>query len=94
LLILIMPLMMLALTPCIRPFRWSRIVLTYLIPAIPLLALFDGIVSMLRIYSPDELRELVAGVPGAEEFDWDIGTLPIRGSPLKLTYLVGTPRAA
>ncbi|MGF6545425.1 class I SAM-dependent methyltransferase [Paraburkholderia youngii] len=90
--ILVMPLMMLALTPLIRPFRWSRLALTYVLPAIPLLCLFDGIVSMLRIYNPDELREMVASIPDQQSFDWDIGTLPVQGSPLGLTYLVGVPR--
>ena len=92
--ILLMPLMMLVLTPLIRPFRWSRIVLTYVLPAIPLLCLFDGIVSMLRIYSPDEMREMVASIPGQESFEWDIGTQPVQGSPIGLTYLVGVPREA
>ncbi len=91
-LILLMPLAMLALTPRIRPFRWSRLIFTYVLPAIPLLVLVDGIVSMLRIYSPRELREMVAGVAGHETFDWDIGTQPVRGSPIGLTYLVGVPR--
>jgi hypothetical protein len=89
-----MPLMMLALTPLIRPFRWSRIWLTYVLPAIPLLCLFDGTVSMLRIYNPGELREMVASIPGWQSFEWDIGTQPVQGSPIGLTYLVGVPRDA
>ena len=91
LLILLMLLMMLFMTPRIRPFRWSRLLLTYLVPAIPILALWDGIVSMLRIYSPRELRQLVAGIPGAEGFDWDIGIQPVSGSLIGLTYLIGVP---
>lgn len=78
--------------PFIRPLRVSRLLLTWALPAIPLLHLWDGTVSMLRIYSPEELRELVAGVPGHETFDWDIGTLPIPRSPIGMTYLVGAPR--
>ncbi|PWT71878.1 MAG: hypothetical protein C5B46_07655, partial [Proteobacteria bacterium] len=53
--------------------------------------LFDGIVSMLRIYDPRELRELVEKTSGNETFEWDIGILPVRGSPLGLTYLIGMP---
>jgi len=90
--ILLMLLAMLALTPRIRPFRWSRILLTYVIPAIPLLGLFDGIVSMLRIYSSPELREMVSSIPQHETFEWDIGRQAVRGSPIGLTYLVGIPR--
>lgn len=92
--IFVMLLAMFVLTPRVRPFRWSRLLLTYLIPAIPLLGLFDGVVSMLRIYSPGELREMVARIPRHASFDWDIGTQPVRGSPIGLTYLVGVPRTA
>ncbi len=53
---LFVPLGALLVTPFIRPFRWSRLVFTYVIPVLPLLIVFDGIVSCLRVYSPDELR--------------------------------------
>src|SRR5688572_23634472 len=36
----------LLLTPFVKPFRWSRLMLTYALPLIPLLVLFDGTVSM------------------------------------------------
>lgn len=80
------------LTPFVRPFRWSRLALTYLVPLIPLLVLFDGTMSFLRLYNEEERRELVSGVPGHEQFAWDIGSIPIRGAPISLGHLVGTPR--
>jgi hypothetical protein len=93
--LLAMPLQLpaiLLLTPWVRPFRWSRLVFTYALPLIPLLVLFDGTVSMLRLYLEDELRELVASIPGHEGFAWDIGSTPIPGAPVGLTHLVGVPR--
>jgi hypothetical protein len=66
--------------------------LTYVVPLIPLLVLFDGTVSMLRLYSRDELRELVATVPGHDTFTWNIGTTRLPGLPVGLTHLVGVPR--
>jgi hypothetical protein len=81
------------LTPFVRPFRWSRLFFTYLLPAIPVLIWFDGTMSMLRIYLADELRELVARVPGSETFTWDIGTTPLKGMPSGLTHLVGIPKS-
>lgn len=84
------PLFVWLVTPFIRPFRWSRLLLTYVLPLIPLLVLFDGIVSCLRIYSPDELRALVAEL-GDAGYDWDIGQVKGKG-PMHLTYLIGTPR--
>lgn len=81
----------LLLTPFVRPFRWSRLLLTYALPLIPGLVLFDGAMSALRVYLPDELRELVATVPDSRSFDWDIGVTPVPGVGMRLTHLVGIP---
>lgn len=77
-------------TPFLRPFRWSRLLFTYVLPIIPLVLLFDGIVSCLRSYRPRELREMVEGLRGSK-YHWDIGVQAgIKGSP-PITYLVGYP---
>lgn len=85
---------MLLFTPFVRPFRWSRILLTYVLPMIPFIVLFDGTMSVLRIYQPDELRALVANVPNTDSFEWDIGTTPLPGLGVGLTHLVGVPKPA
>jgi hypothetical protein len=85
---------MLLLTPFVRPFRWSRLFLTYLVPLIPLLVLFDGTVSFLRLYTRTELRDVISAVPGHEEFDWEVGSLRIPGVPAHVGYLLGTPKVA
>lgn len=93
--LVVMPLQMPAiflLTPFVRPFRWSRLVFTYLVPLIPFMVLFDGIVSFLRLYSADELAGLVASVPGHETYDWDIGGTPVPGLPASVGHLVGVPK--
>ncbi len=75
--------------PFLKPFRVSRLVLTYLVPLVPLFLLWDGFVSCLRVYSPDELRDLVSRL-GDTNYEWDIGTT--RVGPGMVTYLIGTPR--
>ena len=75
--------------PFVKPFRFSRLLFTYLIPLIPLCTLWDGFVSCLRVYSPHELRALTSQF-GHTEYDWDIGNLRI--GPGRATYLIGTPR--
>lgn len=80
-------------TPLLRPFRWSRLFFTYAMPLIPALVLFDGVMSMFRIYLAGELDELVARVPGSETFSWDIGTTAVGRLPIRITHLVGVPRA-
>lgn len=90
------------LTPCIvlltspfqAPFRWSRMFWTYVVPAIPLAVMFDGIVSCLRTYTPKELMSLVSTVPGHESYDWQIGIDRLKGLPVGVTYLIGLPRGA
>lgn len=88
--ILLAPLVVLAVMPRVRPRRWSWLFFTYVVPLVPLLVLFDGIVSCLRVYSPDELRELVAGL-GGEDWRWEIGQLRLGPAPAHATFLVGRP---
>lgn len=83
------PALVLLLTPFIRPFRLSRLVFTYLIPALPLFVLFDGLVSCLRSYSADELMALARAID-IPDYDWESGTLASH-TPLPVTYLVGYP---
>jgi len=78
-----------AFVPFIRPFRWSRLLWTYLPPVLPLVGLFDGVVSCLRTYSPTELRELLHGL---DTYDWQVGETRSPWSPLLVTYLVGVPK--
>ncbi len=88
---LLVPLMVLIFTPMIRPFRWSRLLWTYLIPVVPILVLFDGVVSCLRTYSPQELQTLVNELPPTlNGYHWEMGEeKPKRGFPV--TYLLGYP---
>jgi hypothetical protein len=76
-------------TPRIRPFRWSRLLWTYLIPVIPLVLLFDGVVSCLRTYRPQELRGIVEKLTACQ-YEWQIGELATGKMPV--TYLIGYPK--
>jgi hypothetical protein len=85
---LLVPLIIALVTPAIRPFRWSRLLWTYLPPAIPLVGLYDGIVSCLRTYTPDELRTMTKSLT---EYAWEIGQVPVRGLSAPITFAIGTP---
>lgn len=87
---LLAPLLVTLSMPFWRPFRWPWVVWTWLIPLMQPFVVWDGVVSWLRIYSPDELRELVAGIE-APDWEWDIGTIPLGQAPANATYLVGRP---
>lgn len=76
--------------PFIRPFRWSRLVWTYLVPIAPAIILFDSIVSCLRTYSVDELKEL-AMAADANGYTWEAGEVKAAHAPVPITYLLGFP---
>jgi hypothetical protein len=75
-----------------RPLTWRRLLWTYLLPVVPLVAAWDGFVSCLRTYSVAELEALVASLP-PNDLDWGIGRLPSFGAS-RITYVIGTPAAA
>lgn len=86
----VLPVAQLLLTPFFRPFRLSRLFFTYLVPLIPLCTIWDGVVSVLRMYSPDELLALAHAADPAGTFTWQAGRKHHWWGP-QVTYLVGWP---
>lgn len=85
---LLIPLLVLALTPKVRPLTPAHIVFTYVIPILPLLIFWDGLVSHLRTYSVADLRALTRELD-APDYAWTIGSLSARGIPFTVPYLIG-----
>ena len=83
------PLTVLFVTPFIRPFSFGRLFFTYLIPILPMLIMWDGIVSSLRTYSVKELKTMVASLRGAYRFTWEINR--VTNGPGAVIYLLGSP---
>ena len=83
------PLGVLLATPFVRPFRWSRLFWTYLIPIVPIFVGWDAFVSGLRLYSVRELQEIVDGLD-TNDYVWEIGREPFQRS---ITYLIGYPKS-
>jgi hypothetical protein len=80
-------------TPWIRPFRWSRLLWTYVIPVVSFVFLFDGIVSCLRTYRPEELHQMVEKLT-ANGYQWEIGEQSGTAAEMPITYLIGCAPAA
>ncbi len=79
-----------ALTPFIRPFTLERLFYTYAVPIVPMSIGFDGIVSVFRTYTLDEMREMTKMLNGGDTYHWDIG---VQKSTLVSTqYLLGIPK--
>jgi hypothetical protein len=82
------PILSWLLAPTIRPFKWSRLFWVYVIPVVPFVLFYDGIISCFRAYSQQELRQMVAPLttPG---YEWQVGEE--RTGFLTVTYLLGYP---
>lgn len=77
-------------TPFMKPRRLSRFLWTYLIPLVPLATCWDGVISMLRVYSTAELHELTEPFQ-SEDYVWEIGEVSTGTPVFVFTYLIGYP---
>ena len=88
----LIPIFVLFFTPVIRPVSIFQLFFTYLIPLLPLLIFWDGLVSHLRTYSPAEMlgmtRELDPG------YRWTAGTIQVPGFQAAVPWLIGSLRRA
>ncbi len=89
-LIFLAPIMVLVQTPFIRPFKWSRLFWTYVIPLASFIYLWDTIVSHLRTYSTEDLHYMVSEI-NCENYHWEINKLDLGKLDISVTYLIGQP---
>jgi hypothetical protein len=86
------PLLIFALTPCLRPLTLARLFWTYGLPLAPLCILWDGLVSLLRAYSQADLLAMAAAAGG--DYHWECGRLEQPFPAVPITYLLGYPRGS
>lgn len=77
-------------TPFVRPFRWTRLLWTYVIPLIPLTCWWDGLVSECRAYT---VAEMLAMTQGFDDYDWKADRVEVPGRLGHLTHLLGIPHS-
>ncbi len=87
--LIVQPIMFVLFTPFFRPFKISRLLFTYLLPLIPLMTIWDGMVSVLRLYQPHQLKK-IADELDAKDYIWESGKKR-NGIGMQVTYLVGYP---
>jgi len=83
------PFIFLVATPFIRPWRFSRLFFTYLVPLIPLFTMWDGSVSILRLYTPEHLLQLTKDI-NVPNYTWQAGRVKHK-TGAKVIYLIGYP---
>jgi hypothetical protein len=86
---LLQPFLFTVFTPFIKPFRWSRLGYTYLLPLIPIMTIWDGMVSVYRLYNHSELARLA--MRARPEYDWKSGVVRNRFG-FGITFLTGVAR--
>ena len=87
----IIPFSVLRLTPSIRPKSNWRLFFTYVVPILPLIIWWDGVISNLRTYSIEQLKILVANL-AANNYHWEIGTVSSGLRFYRITYVLGWPK--
>jgi len=70
-----------------RKFRLRKMLFTTIIPVIPLMAIFDGIVSILRSYTKEEILALMPP-DSRDAFHVDYKEVMWRFAPLKATMFM------
>ena len=88
---LFVPFFVWIMTPLMRPIRLWRLIFTYLIPILPFTIMFDGVVSVLRSYSPKALQQLIDEADPNGIFEWEIDSIP--SGNLEVHYLLGVPKS-
>lgn len=80
----------LVFTPFVRPLTVRQLLFTYVIPLIPIFYAWDGQASMPRIYTLEDLDELLHGLD-SEDYVWEKGAAKTpRGAKMGI-YLIGLP---
>lgn len=87
---LVIPLLVLVLTPRVKSLSWQQLLFTYLIPVLPVLISWDGLVSHLRTYSAAEMLAMAQAIP-QPGYQWRTGEIALKEFPVGLPFLVGWP---
>ena len=88
---LLLPLFVYIVAPFIKPRTFKNIFWVNIIPIIPLVFTYDAIISHIRTYSPEDLKELVKSIH-SEGYEWKIGRIASTLRSVKITYLMGFPK--
>jgi hypothetical protein len=87
----IMIIMVIFMTPFVKPLTWQQIVFTYLIPIIPILYAWDGQASMPRMYSMDDMDKLLEGL-SSNDYSWIKEPALNEKGKATGTFVIGLPK--
>jgi hypothetical protein len=73
-----------------RPHRASWWLFTWVLPVIPVVIAWDGLISHLRSYTECEMLDLTDGLT-SEHYTWEVGRVRAPRGGLDISYLIGRP---
>lgn len=88
--LLILIIMSLVMTPFARP-RWQHLLLTYILPIIPICYAWDGQVSAVRMYTEGDLQELLAPIK-TDNYSWTYSPAKKANGKAAGYYILGMPK--
>ena len=80
------------MTPFVRPFSFSQLFFTYIIPVIPLIYAWDGRASLMRTYTFKDIEELLQG-RASDNYAWTMQRAKSATNRLAGYYIFGCPGA-
>lgn len=89
----ILIIMVFFMTPFVKPLSWQQIIFTYLVPIIPICYAWDGQASLPRMYTLDDMKELLKGLE-LENYQWEMGDVKKENNKNLGTFVLGSPRSA
>ena len=87
----IMVVMVLFMTPFVKPLTWQQLLFTYLIPIIPILYAWDGQASMPRMYSMEDMDTLLEGL-SSNDYSWTKEPALNEKGKATGTFVIGLPK--
>jgi hypothetical protein len=82
-----LPVAVILSAPFVKPFRWTRILFTYIIPVLPVIMVIDGCIGLLKLYNPKDLNKLTSSIK-VPDYKWTTGKKD-NGRGGKIIYLTG-----
>ncbi|KAG6999367.1 hypothetical protein G7Y79_00035g070390 [Physcia stellaris] len=68
---------------------WTHLFWTYVIPVVPFVVVFDGLMSCVRMRDGDEIMKLMEGLQGKEGWRFETGSTMHTWPSGRMTYFVG-----
>lgn len=90
--LVIVAVMCLFLTPLVRPLTFKQLFFTYLIPIIPITYAWDGQASYPRIYTFEDIKELLSGIDQSS-YSFEVEYLKNHKGKKQGYYIFGYPKS-